>query len=84
MPILSNKVQCVLCQSPCGETRMFNSKKLTDTWVRLHKKKCEICSEAGHTVAMERDIYYPPFKQNTMKVDIYKELDEVNQSIKRN
>jgi len=84
MPVFSNRVQCVLCQTFCKETRMFNSKKLADAWQKLHKKKCEICSEAGHTVVMERDINYPRFKQNTMKVDIYKQLDEVNQSIKRN
>ena len=57
---------------------MFNSKKLAFTWEKLHKKKCEICAKTEPSVTFERDIVYKQNRENTMKADAYRELEQFN------
>jgi len=79
MPVITNRKQCSLLQTPCGETRIFNSRKLSETWERLHKKKCEKCANSAHTqVVAEQDIVYTK-NEHMMKSDAYKALEVANQ-----
>jgi hypothetical protein len=57
---------------------MFKSRKLTDTWERLHKKKCEKCANSAPQVVREQDIIYTK-NEHMMKGDAYRALAEVNQ-----
>jgi hypothetical protein len=44
MPLTSQTVTVHFAEGACGIEKSFNTKKQSELWLKLHKKKCPICA----------------------------------------